>query len=64
MRKRQRRRQLSLAHLTEGRIISRLEKVEPGIVRRILDEALAAGIEPSRKYLRKRLTEALEACSA
>lgn len=56
--RRRRRRQLGLFDLAEGRVISTLEREEPGIVRRILDEALTRGIEPSREYLRRRLAQA------
>jgi hypothetical protein len=42
-----------------ARIMSRLERREPGIVRRILNEAVASGQEPSREYLNRRLCEEL-----
>lgn len=42
-----------------ARVIARLERHEPGIVRRFLDEALAEGIEPSREYLDRRLATAM-----
>ena len=53
-------RNLSMFDLVEGRVISALEQREPGIVRRLLDEQLASGLEPSREHLRKRLYEELE----
>jgi len=52
--------ELGLTHkeIHDARLIRDAEKVEPGIVRRTLDEKLARGEEPTRAALRKMVVDA------
>jgi hypothetical protein len=45
---------LTSRDIHEARIIRDAEKVDPGIVRRTVDAALAAGEEPSKARVRQR----------
>lgn len=49
---------LTRKEVHEARQIDRAEKADPGIVRRVLDERLAKGEEPTRAALREAVVEA------